>query len=107
MRNLTEHASKPTGGSGSGTACWQAGPELIIANAADSRAALLQALAAETAPAPALDLSRVTDFDSAGLQLLLATRRQLQDQGRSLTLSHASPAVRQALSLLGLDALLT
>ncbi len=88
-------------------ACWQAGPELIIANAADNREALLQALAHDSGPAPTLDLSRVEDFDSAGLQLLLAARRQLQDEGRTLTLSQPSPAVRQALSLLGMDALLT
>jgi anti-anti-sigma factor len=81
------------------------GPELTIAQAATAREALLQALQAGAGDL-ALDLSGVMDFDSAGVQLLLATRRSLQAQGRALVLHQPSAAVRDALQCLGLQPLL-
>lgn len=64
---------------------------------------LPRACAAGAAP---LDLSGVTDMDSAGLQLLLATQRSAQLLGQPLYLSAASTAVQDTLALAGLRHLL-
>lgn len=79
------------------------GPELTIAQAAAWRDALVDALCA-TEGDLALDLSGVTDIDSAGVQLLLATRRSLAERGAALQLRTPSADVRAALAVLGLDA---
>jgi anti-anti-sigma regulatory factor len=55
-----------------------------------------------TQDAPALDLSAVTEFDSAGVQLLLVARREAARLGKRLVLQDASPAVHDAFALLGL-----
>lgn len=80
------------------------GPELCIAQASAARDTLLAALAA--APQSlALDLSEVTDFDSAGVQLLLATRRSMEERGAALHITAASLPVRRALDLFALSEL--
>jgi anti-anti-sigma factor len=53
-----------------------------------------------------LDLSPVTDFDSAGVQLLLATRRSLAESGTRLRIQSPSAAVRDGLTVFGLQDLL-
>ncbi len=53
-----------------------------------------------------LDLSLVQGCDSAGVQLLLAARRTLAARGRVLRLAEPAPAVVEALTTLGLQALL-
>jgi anti-sigma B factor antagonist len=77
------------------------GPDLTIGQAASAKDRLLSALADGRATLQ-LDLSSVTEFDSSGVQLLLATRRSLGERGGDLVLSGASPAVRDALALFGL-----
>lgn len=79
--------------------------ELCIAEAAALRQTLLQALPAP-AQALALDLSAVSACDSAGVQLLLALRRSLAEQGSALHLAKPAEPVRQALAVFGLDELL-
>jgi anti-anti-sigma factor len=81
------------------------GPELTIAHAAGWHAELAAALAASPGTL-ALDLGGVTDFDSAGVQLLLATRRSLDDRGDALHIVAASTAVSEALAIFGLQGLL-
>jgi anti-sigma B factor antagonist len=81
------------------------GPELTIAFAAASHQQLVEALARGTGTL-ALDLAGVTEFDSAGLQLLLAARRSLTAQGRALRLLAPSAVVRDALVVFGLHPLL-
>jgi anti-sigma B factor antagonist len=49
-----------------------------------------------------LDLSGVTELDTAGLQLLLLLRRELAAEGRTLVLARPSDAVSGALALGGL-----
>lgn len=79
--------------------------ELTIPQAAALRDRLLAVL--DTAPnGLALDLGDVEAFDSAGLQLLLATRNSLAERGLALTLSAASVPVAEALRVYGLQALL-
>lgn len=50
-----------------------------------------------------LDASGITEFDSAGVQLLVAARHSLLRQGRELQLVQASVCVRDALANYGLD----
>lgn len=81
------------------------GPELTIAYAAANRELILRALA-EQALGLTLDLSAVTDFDSAGVQLLLATANSLQQRGQALHVQAASEAVQEGLAVFGLQGLL-
>ncbi|MBU6261264.1 MAG: STAS domain-containing protein [Burkholderiales bacterium] len=81
------------------------GPELTIAHAATWHEALAGALAQRGGDL-ALDLGGVTDFDSSGVQLLLATRRSLVERGDALELQRASAAVRDALNRFGLAEML-
>jgi anti-sigma B factor antagonist len=53
-----------------------------------------------------LDLSAVEEFDSAGVQLLLATRKTMALRGGGLQLEAASTVVREVLAAFGLDVLL-
>lgn len=86
-------------------AAWPApGPEMTILHASAQHAALLQALPSLEAD-PRIDMSGVTEFDSAGLQLLLALRRSLAERGQTLQLVGNSAPVRDALQVFGLDAL--
>ena len=66
----------------------------------------LRAALAQSRGDVVLDLSQVQAFDSAGAQLLLAARRTLAARGRALRLAEPSPVVVEALSTLGLHALL-
>lgn len=58
----------------------------------------------EFAPMLEIDLSGVTEFDSAGVQLLLALQRELQQHGRALRLLQHSAAVIEVFALYELSA---
>ena len=81
------------------------GPDMTIAHAATHREHLLAILAGQPGDLN-LDLGGVSDIDSSGVQLLLATRLSLQQQGLTLRLAPCSTAVVEALSTFGLDSLL-
>ncbi len=81
------------------------GRDLTIVRAAELRETLLAKLA-EAPAVLALDLGEVSDFDSAGVQLLLATRRSLAEAGAQLAIVTASSNVRSGLALFGLAGLL-
>ena len=81
-------------------ACLAVEGEMTIYRAAELKPALLDFV--RTQNAPALDLAGVTEFDSAGVQLLLVARREAARLGKRLELRGASPAVRDAFALLGL-----
>lgn len=82
--------------------------ELTIYRAAELKQALLADLAdlAERAdPAPLeIDLSGVTDIDTAGVQLLMLAKKTAQTQQRTLRLVAHSPAVAEIFELLNLAA---
>lgn len=78
------------------------GPELTISQAASVRDTLVDALCA-TAGDLQLDLGAVAEIDSAGVQLLLATRRSVAERGATLTVTAASTPVAEALAVFGLD----
>lgn len=81
-------------------ACLAVEGELTIYRAAELKPALLDAVRAHDAPA--FDLSAVTEFDSAGLQLLLVARQEAARLGKRVAIAAASPAVRDAFALLGM-----
>ena len=82
-------------------ACLAVEGEMTIYRAAELKPALLDCV--RTHEAPALDLSAVTEFDSAGLQLLMMARREAAGLGKRVDVAAASPAVRDVFALLGLD----
>lgn len=83
--------------------------ELTIYTASTLRDYLLQELTHLNGRGGAdisLDLSAVTEVDSAGLQLVLAAQRYVSDAGRTLRIVSPAPAFIQAANLLKLDGLL-
>ena len=75
--------------------------ELTIHTAADRRGALLAMV--DAGGDLDLDLSAVTELDSAGLQLLLLARREAARGGARLTLAAMSQAVADVLAIAHLD----
>ena len=79
--------------------------ELTIYRAAELCEALKGALAgAPDRGALEVDLSAVTEMDSAGVQLLMAARKSARAAGRELRLANASRAVAEVFAILRLDA---
>jgi anti-anti-sigma factor len=79
--------------------------ELTIQSAADCHLTLLSGVneaAGGDAPGLALDLSGVIGLDSAGVQLLMAARRSLAAQGKTLQLAGSNRSVDEVLATLGL-----
>jgi anti-anti-sigma factor len=75
--------------------------EMTIYTAADLHAQMLAAINKRRA-ARLLDLSEVTEFDTAGLQIVLVAQRQASALGRQLRIVKASPAVHEVFDLLHL-----
>jgi anti-anti-sigma factor len=76
--------------------------EMTIYRAAELRASIASAI--EGAAALTLDLSEVTEIDSAGAQLLIAARRTARETGCALTIAGCGDEVMDALGVLGLAA---
>ena len=79
--------------------------EMTIYTCAELKPRLLEELAAHP-DAIQLDLSRVVELDTAGLQLLLTARRYATDAGRELSVTNPSRVVADVLELCRLGALL-
>ncbi|VTU33204.1 STAS domain-containing protein [Variovorax sp. PBL-E5] len=77
--------------------------EMTIYRAAELRTGLLAALAGSEGDI-ALDLSAVTEIDSAGVQLLIAAAKSASAAQRVLHVCAIAPAVAESLRFLGLDA---
>lgn len=77
--------------------------EFTIYTAAALKPAVLAILTERETPA--LDLSQVTEMDSAGLQLLLLLKREADAQQRTVRLTGISPVASEALELCGLGQL--
>lgn len=76
--------------------------EMTIYRAAELKQAVLAKL--EQSPALEIDLSGVTDFDSAGAQILLLAKRVALAHAGELHLVGHSPAVLDVFELLDLSA---
>jgi anti-anti-sigma factor len=75
--------------------------ELSIYRASELKAALLDAVA--SGDALELDLSKVTEMDSAGLQLVLLAAREAKAAGKCFGIAARSPQVDEVLQLCGLE----
>lgn len=78
--------------------------ELTIYRAAELKQQVLDAMA--TGADTVFDLSGVEEIDTAGIQLLLLAQREAAARGGTLRLEAPSAAVREALDLLAVTALL-
>jgi anti-anti-sigma factor len=76
--------------------------ELTIFTAADLKAQLVAAL--ETSPELEINLSQISEMDSAGLQLLIAAKNECQAKNGSLRLTGHSPAVMEVLDICNMAA---
>lgn len=76
--------------------------ELTIYHAAEIKPQLVALIG--RADTPDLDLSEVTELDTAGLQLLLFARREANAAGKPLRCLSPSPVVIDVLSLCNLTA---
>jgi len=79
--------------------------ELIMQRAEEFKPLLLASLPTDGSVAR-LDLSQVSEIDAAGLQLLMAAKREVTNRGTSLQVVAASQAVRDTLDLFRQSALL-
>jgi anti-anti-sigma factor len=77
--------------------------ELTIYRAGELKDLLLPPPAGAAGEDLVLDLSGVSEIDSAGVQLLLVLQRDALATGRALRLAAPSAAVAEALTLLGLQ----
>lgn len=76
---------------------------MVITSAAELRASGAAAIADG---ASTVDLSAVSDADSAAVALLLAWLREAQEQGRELSIVHAPDNIRSLATLYGVAELL-
>ena len=84
--------------------------EMTVVNAAEHRLSLLTAATQASAQSQglALDLVKVEALDSAGVQLLIATRKTLQAAGgHALRITNANSAVQDTLAIYSLQHWLT
>jgi anti-sigma B factor antagonist len=76
--------------------------EMTIYRAAELKQALLASL--DRQAVVEIDLSKVTELDTAGVQLLLLAKQTAQGKNQELHLRHHSPAVLEVFELLNLSA---
>lgn len=77
--------------------------EMTVYTCGELKSRLLEQLTAHP-DATGIDLSRVVEFDTAGLQLLLTARRHTGEGGRELRVVNPSRAVSEVLELCRLGA---
>ncbi len=75
---------------------------MTIYNASEIKAQLMSALS--SSGILELDLSHVSEMDTAGFQLLVMAKRESQRQGHALRIVAHSPAVRDVLDFYNMDA---
>ncbi|HET9107443.1 MAG TPA: STAS domain-containing protein [Steroidobacteraceae bacterium] len=80
--------------------------EMTIYSASACNTRLMAALLRRSGRPAAIDLSRVTEIDTAGLQILLMARRVAAVRGGSVALIDPSPPARELLELCGLQGLI-
>ncbi len=87
--------------SADGTCAVRLDGEMTIYTAAEQKTALFDEL--EHCDTLTLDLAAVDEIDSAGIQILLALKRQADQTECELQLLSPSPSVREVMDLLELD----
>ncbi|HEX8962561.1 MAG TPA: STAS domain-containing protein [Rhodocyclaceae bacterium] len=79
--------------------------EVTVFNAGTIRSQLLAAL--DGTDDVDVDLSQVTEIDSAGVQLIVAAKREAESRNKALHFTGCSGPVLDVIGLLGLSAYLT
>lgn len=85
------------------TDCFHLQGELCYSNIRDNKDRLFEMLT-EQPQQLSLDLSRITDIDGAGLQLLILLKRSAKEQQKQLALLACSEVVLSSLDTCHLDA---
>lgn len=75
--------------------------EMTIYTASKLKDELFMAL--RDTPTADIDLSQVSEFDSAGLQILVLLHREASRSNQQLTLTASSPAVQDLLQVFGME----
>ncbi len=75
---------------------------MTIYNALEIKGQLMNGL--QAAPIFELDLSHVSEMDTAGFQLLVLVKRESQRLGHALRIIAHSPAVREVIDFYNMDA---
>jgi ABC-type transporter Mla MlaB component len=99
MSDLTEAGSACEAPEEAGS--WVPEGDWTVIRAAELRPLLAQRIGAGVTR---IDLSRITEFDSAGLQLLLSAQRSAASRGQELAFDAPSAAVRALGAVYRLDA---
>lgn len=107
MTRAGKRAAAKDGGGTDGANLVRLDGELTIYRAQELQQVLRTTLeAAADGAALRVDLSAVSEIDSAGVQVLIAARHSATAGGRSLQVEGVSPAVQEVVDLMGLAALL-
>jgi len=78
----------------SGSPALAIGGEFTIFNAASLKTSLIDAIVQAETPEIEIDLSNVTEIDSAGLQLMVMAKREAASRSKSLRFSgHSGPVL--------------
>lgn len=96
---MTEFASQGT--TNEGLLLTLEGP-MTIYNASEVKTRLLNGL--QSAATVELDLSNVSEMDTAGFQLLVLAKQESQRNGHTLRIIAHSPAVREVIDFYNMDA---
>ena len=75
---------------------------MTIYNAAEIKAQIISGM--QSAHIVELDLSHVSEMDTAGFQLLVMAKRESQRKGHTLRIVAHSPAVREVIDFYNMDA---
>jgi len=85
-----------------GTCVMDLAGEMNIYCANEMKAALVNAMGQCTELE--INLARVSEMDTAGMQLLMLAKREMADQGKTLRLTQHSPAVLEVMEIYDLAA---
>jgi phospholipid transport system transporter-binding protein len=80
--------------------------QITLQGAAQALLQLRQALAQQSGTSVTLDAQKLQVLDSSAVAVLLELRRELQKQGRSLSLSHPPQRLLDLMALYGVSELL-
>lgn len=85
---------------------WLLPEQLTMQSAAQALGALKRELSSLSGPVLVIDAQRLRVFDSSAVAVLLELRRELQADGRSLSLRHPPQRLSDLVSLYGVSELL-
>ncbi len=100
--NNSSHTSHTTRPGSDGTERMTIKEDMTIYHAESLKAALMRGI--ERSTLLELDLSQVTEIDSAGIQLLMLAKRESQSRAKTLSITAHSPAVHELIDFFNIAA---